>query len=514
MVDSIAEGSHPIVSEHALMRRHVAYARKAGRLLDLIEERDGGDLALTVAGRALAATVRGSAEEAQILRARIEASAGLAPLVPELLGEEEPKVEALVARLVGEAGLSGATARRRAAILLDWRRAVLGDPVDHGFLVGLDGAWRRILVTNYKSIEELRIDLPPFSALVGPNGSGKSNVADIVVFATEVCTSASAAVEKRGGIGGVRRWSRGELADVTIDVRVAGSASSLETDYVRHAFSLQSGPQPSWSFGDERVEIVQNGEVVRSIVRLGDEIEIHPERQRLPPVEPNASVMTIASQLRDFATATISLRKVLRYRLNPDAMRELAIESEVTRLDETGRNIATAVRSLHREGRGGELETRLAKIVPGLVGLGTEQVGRYIVLKFRQAQAGGHVAEFNATEMSDGALRALGILVATAQMRPYELLVVEEPEVSVHVGAAKFLHDVLREAADKGAVLITTHSADLLDAASDEEIFVCEYVDGVTRVGPLDSAQRQVVKEGLFSLAELMRSEPLRMMHE
>jgi type I restriction enzyme M protein len=95
-------------------------------------------------------------------------------------------------------------------------------------------------------------------------------------------------------------------------------------------------------------------------------------------------------------------------------------------------------------------------------------------------------------------------------MRPHELLIVEEPERSVHLGAAGFLYEVLREAADQGAVLVTTHSADLLDAARDEEILVCEYADGVTRVGPLDPSQRQIVKEGLFSLSELMRSEPLR----
>jgi type I restriction enzyme M protein len=59
-------------------------------------------------------------------------------------------------------------------------------------------------------------------------------------------------------------------------------------------------------------------------------------------------------------------------------------------------------------------------------------------------------------------------------------------------------------------VLLTTHSADLLDKAKDEEILVCSYREGVTNIGPLARAQRQIVREGLFSLAELMRSEPLR----
>jgi type I restriction enzyme M protein len=131
-------------------------------------------------------------------------------------------------------------------------------------------------------------------------------------------------------------------------------------------------------------------------------------------------------------------------------------------------------------------------------------------LKFRQKQRANDFAEFNGAEMSEGALRALGIVVATLQMRPDELLVIEEPEVSIHVGAANLLFDILKTASRRGAVLITTHSAELLDAASGEEILVCEYTDGRTRVGPLSSTQRQVVRDGLFSTAELMRSEPLR----
>ena len=107
--------------------------------------------------------------------------------------------------------------------------------------------------------------------------------------------------------------------------------------------------------------------------------------------------------------------------------------------------------------------------------------------------------------------KALALLVPTlAALACATWRGIEEPEVSIHVGAAQLLFDVLERASRKGAVLITTHSADLLDAARDEAILVCSYRGGVTRIGPLSSAQRDVVREGLFSVAELMRSEPLR----
>jgi type I restriction enzyme M protein len=112
--------------------------------------------------------------------------------------------------------------------------------------------------------------------------------------------------------------------------------------------------------------------------------------------------------------------------------------------------------------------------------------------------------------MSEGSLRALAVVIAAQQVRKGQMLVIEEPEANVHPGVAALVYDVLEEASQRGDVLITTHSPDLLDAAKDETILVCSATEGVTRIGPLDSSQRQLVREGLFRLAELMRAEPLR----
>lgn len=513
VVDAIAGGARSralIASASEISPRHIDYALAACRLLGLVHEREDGGLELTDPARRLNLTSRGSPEEAKIFRARIEASQDIQRLAPDLLSPDEPKPEQLARGIKRQGKLADSTARQRAQVLLGWRKAVLSARVDYDILTGAQGTWRRIVVKNFRSIQDLCVDLPPFSSVVGPNGSGKSNFADILMFAAEVGENAAAAIDRRGGIGGVRRWRPTRPTDVSIDIRAAASADDLDADYVRHAFKLRSGAAGDWHFAEETVEVVRGGQVQHAIVRKGDDIKVTPERQRLPSILPTASVMVLAAQLRELGTKTTPLRHVRRYRLNPDLMRQPAL-AETTRLEETGQNIASAVRSLAHAGSSAELTLRLAKILPGLVDLKTELIGRHLVLKFLQKQDGDNVAEFNATEMSDGALRALGILVAALQMRQHELLIVEEPEVAVHIGAASFLYGVLREAADKGAVLLTTHSADLLDAAREEEILVCEYAQGVTKVGPLDENQREIVREGLFSLAELMRSEPLRM---
>jgi len=368
--------------------------------------------------------------------------------------------------------------------------------------------WRRIEIANYRSIEYANVVLAPFTLIVGPNGSGKSNFADALVFARDVAFDASAAVSSRGGISGVRRWRPHKPTDVSIDIRSSTTKSALNKTFARHLFKIHSGRKGDWNFSRETIEIVESGARKAFVERNRTAVESEPGEVPLP--NPTASIMLPARQFRPYSASTSPLRNVRRYRLNPDAMRQPQLSSEEIRLAETGENIAVAIQSIDSADEMNAIVEPMGKIVPGLRDIYVEQVGRFLALKFKQMQEEGAVADFNATEMSEGALRALGIVVATHQMVRDELLIIEEPEVSIHVGAATLLFDLLKEASGRGAVLLTTHSADLLDAARDEEILVCDYRKGATNIGPLARSQRDLVREGLFSVAELMRSEPLR----
>ncbi len=391
--------------------------------------------------------------------------------------------------------------------------------------------WRRVDLRNYRSIESVSVELAPFSALVGPNGSGKSNFADALVFARDVATDAASAVERRGGIAALRRWRPTRPSDVTVDIRAAKLQAELDTDYVRHQFTIHSGASGKWTFRKERIEIVRKQEGIFWIERAAGKLTMSPRHAPVPqpgtagrsprpgtgrspqpsplfPIGETASAMVLARQFGDLSSSA-ALRNVRRVRLNPEAMRQPQPATENRRLDESGSNVGVAYRSL-RPAAQAQILAAMQKVVPGLSGIAVEPFDRFLLLKFDQRQPGGQTAKFSATEMSEGALRALGILVAAQQMTADELLIIEEPEVSIHVGAAQLLFDVLKQASRRGAVLVTTHSADLLDAARDEEILVCSYREGVTDIGPLALAQRDLVRQGLFSVAELMRSEPLR----
>lgn len=379
--------------------------------------------------------------------------------------------------------------------------------------------WLRIEISNWRSIERSKIELGPFTVIVGKNSSGKSNFVDAIKFVEEVATDAATAVAKRGGITSIRRWSVSKPYDIKITVRSAASRPDLEHSFTEHMMVLGSGKSGDWSFKREHIQIYINDILKFNMERdatgfssFGGDLKGHSLVPELS-LPPTTSAMLVARQLYRSPTNRSPLRLPPLSRVRPirpatDEMRRPQSPSESSLLADDGRNVATALDRMNEEARDDVLVS-MRQIVPGLARVEAQHVGRYLSLLFQQDHNKG-VAEFAATEMSEGALRAMAVVVAAKQMQKNDVLIVEEPEVNLHPGAAGVVYDVLEAASSLGTVVVTTHSPELLDHAANADILVCEYSQGVTKVGPLADEQRQLVREGLFTVAELMRADTLR----
>jgi predicted ATPase len=118
--------------------------------------------------------------------------------------------------------------------------------------------------------------------------------------------------------------------------------------------------------------------------------------------------------------------------------------------------------------------------------------------------------------MSDGTLRAFGMLLAIAQSQAAAataplLVGLEEPEAALHPAAASVLLAALRRAAAGAQILVTSHSPDLLDNPDidDGSILAVDSEEGRTRIGPIDAAGRRVLGDRLFTLGELLRQDQI-----
>lgn len=130
LVAAIAAGHDRSLTEAGaaagLTPRHAGYYGLAATITLRLAARDGERLVLTPLGAELLATREDSLEERAVLRRAIAESESVTSIAPDLVDADGPMMEALTRRLVA-AGLSEATARRRASTLLSWRRYVL-DP--------------------------------------------------------------------------------------------------------------------------------------------------------------------------------------------------------------------------------------------------------------------------------------------------------------------------------------------------------------------------------------------------
>jgi predicted ATPase len=208
------------------------------------------------------------------------------------------------------------------------------------------------------------------------------------------------------------------------------------------------------------------------------------------------------------------------YSLNPDRIRDFQPPDSGDLLARDGGNLTSVLRQLavRDEARKKRIEEYLSSIVPGVSSVDVKDVPPKATLEFRQEVAGSTDPwRFFAGNMSDGTLRALGILVALFQSldsaaTSAPLVGIEEPEVALHPAAVGALLDALREASQSTQVIVTTHSPDLLDSADIEaELLLAVHAEkGTTQIAPVDEASREAVHNGLYTPGELLRLDQLR----
>ena len=375
---------------------------------------------------------------------------------------------------------------------------------------------RRVILRNYKSIKECDVSLGRLMFLVGPNGSGKSNFLDALRFVTESLRSTmDQALRERGGIKEVRRRSRGHPNHFSIELEMALPGG----EQASYGFRVGAKPQGGFEVQEEKCRIGGNGAPTSSYEVKDGVVQSATFKPR-PRASTDRLYLTIASGFPEFHPLFVSLSNMGFYSINPERLRDLQEPDEGTLLLRDGRNLASVVAWLESQSREVKerIEEYLGRIAPGVQRVDKKSLGHKETLEFKQTVAGdGNPWSFLAQNMSDGTLRALGVLVSVFQCfdrlpeTAIPLVGIEEPE-STHPAAARILMGALQEASNFAQVLVTSHSPDLLDATEPDpdSLLVVNAVDGETSVTPADDAARTAMRDCLYTPGELLRMDQLR----
>ena len=368
---------------------------------------------------------------------------------------------------------------------------------------------RQIQIQNFKSIERAVVDLEPFTALVGTNGAGKTNFVEALTFVQE-CLSLSIgeAFGRLGEISVFPRWSS-SLPEIKVGFRLRIDLS--EESSADYSFEITGNWDGAYRVSREKCILrfsdredgfeVHNGSFVREIAGIR------------PKMEPDRLALFAASGTEEYRPLYDFLSAMRAYSIEHQWMRFAQTTDSGMSLDSTGRNAASVLRALkQRQPDAYELiNGLLAHVVGEPLTVSARTLEQNVDLRFRKDTGDQSPTSFSGFDMSEGTLRILGLLLAVLQPRRPSLLVIEEPEATVHPASAELVVEVLLNAARDRQVVVTTHSPDLLDAKelTEEQIRVVTMERGRTIIAPLSQASRWALRERLYTPGELLRIDEL-----
>ena len=383
-------------------------------------------------------------------------------------------------------------------------------------------------LTGFRSLasEQIVLDNPTF--LVGRNGAGKSNLADAFSFIAEAMTAPLPTVfDRRGGYravasrNGLSRRSQEGLG-IAVELRNIGVLEKFQATY---GFALQPHGDDGFEVQQEVCTVTREdgsvmgfkrsdtGFVSNPAVDIREPVEERGEMVLRPAVEHDALALPLVAGHYPFREVHDVLSGLRVYKIDPLVLQSPQSPDEGRRLLANGSNAASVLKRLGRlfPEELPNVRDLLSAIVPSMIDVGPTMYGNKLSLEFTQQLNSDHVP-FDAADMSDGTLRALGLIAAVFQRPTPPVVVIEEPELTMHPGAFGAILDLLRHASERMQVVVTTHSPDILDARWIEErhLRLLEWEEGKTKVSRISDASREILAEGVMCAGELLRSNALR----
>lgn len=345
-----------------------------------------------------------------------------------------------------------------------------------------------LAIANYRSLREVVLPLAGLTVVTGANGVGKSNLYRALrLLAACAGGDVIRALAQEGGMPSVL-WAGPERAgrepkDATpAEGTKRAKHINLQMGFAGDGFSylidlgLPTVSESHFSLDPEiKREVVWNGPVLRpastlaerrnGVVRIKDS-EDGSWQNVAKDLRPFDSMLVyVADPLR--APELLTIREQVRswrfydqLRTDPDApARQPRVGTRTMVLADDGADLAAALQTIKEVGDAELLEEAVEYAFHGSrLDIRRSDDGRF-QLAFNQP---GLLRPLGAAELSDGTLRYLLWTAALLTPRPPELMVLNEPETSLHPELVPAMAFLIGQAAKTTQVLVVSHSEALL----------------------------------------------------
>lgn len=348
----------------------------------------------------------------------------------------------------------------------------------------------RLCISGYRSLRDVRLEIGQLTVVTGANGSGKSSLYRALRLLADVAQGRiiqSLALE--GGLpsvlwAGPEAFSRAmKTGAQPIQGTVRKNAVSLKLGFSSddYGFAIDLGlppPCPPSVFDRDpeiKVESIWTGPLLGRAntfaQRKGPAVSLRNQegawRSVMTDLRAYDSMLTHCSDPRD-AAELLLLRENLRswrfydhFRTDSEApARRRQIGTRTPVLASDGADLAAAIATIQEVGAEDELATAVADAFPG-GSIDVRQDGGYFEIEMRQH---GLLRPLDAAELSDGTLRYLLLVAALLSPRPPPLMILNEPETSLHPDLLPPLARLIATASRHSQVIVVSHAGALVSA--------------------------------------------------
>lgn len=348
----------------------------------------------------------------------------------------------------------------------------------------------RLCISGYRSLRDIRLEIGALTVVTGANGSGKSSLYRALRLLADVAQGRiiqSLAVE--GGLpsalwAGPEGFSRTMKAgEQPIQGTVRRNPVSLKLGFAseEYGYAIDLGippPVPRTRFNRDpeiKAESIWTGPVLRRAnafaQRRGPSVSLRDRegnwRAAFDRLEPYDSMLTHCGNVDDGAELLLLRERMRAWRFYdhfrtdveaPARRPQIGTRSPVLAGD--GADLAAAIATIQEVGAEAELNAAIADAFPGGAVDVRDADGQFEI-EMRQH---GLLRSLRTSELSDGTLRYLLLVAALLSPRPPPLMILNEPETSLHPDLLAPLARLMVKASHLSQIIVVSHSQSLVSA--------------------------------------------------
>ncbi len=358
-----------------------------------------------------------------------------------------------------------------------------------------------VAIAGYRSLRNIVVPLRGLNLITGANGSGKSNFYRALRLLGDIAQDrVIPSIAQEGGLGstlwagpetiarsvvrgdhplegtvrtgpvslrlGYSSTDFGYLIDLGLPSPVKFTQFTNDPEIKREQVWFGARPRPSTLWVDRWQATAKLKDEAGGWQLVDDDVQTYD------------SVVTRLSELFRLRDAIRRWRFYDHFRTDADApSRKLQIATHTPVLNADGRDLPSAIQTIFERAEKESVDSAVDDAFPGST-IAIRSDGPHMLLDMKQP---GLLRPLSTAELSDGTLRYLLWVAALLTMRPPELMVLNEPETSLHPDLLPALARLIGRAARQAQVIVVSHAPPLIAALTQQP--GCHHVELVKEHG-------------------------------